>query len=249
MANRLTNITWMIGLLLGIIVSVTVWKAIYEYTGEGLIAGFTQDQTINYMIFVLLFGMFTYTSVSNSLQDNIRKGQLNIELLKPLDYGLLRLWQNISSRLYTLVIEFIPGLIIAVIFFGFHQFNPLMTIISIISISLAFFITYFFSLNWGLMYFKMVEAGHMEWLKNEIIRLLAGGYLPINFFPPIIQQIVKILPFQYILYVPARIFINSYTLTESIIAILIQVTWIFLLYATYKIGWHYSIKSFTGVGA
>jgi ABC-2 type transport system permease protein len=249
MASRAMTVMWVLTKPLAILVAITVWTSIYNYTGQGAIGGFTLDETKGYMMFTILFGAITYTNIGKILGKDIHRGNLSKSLVKPVDYGLARLSGDVGNRLYAAMFELLPGLIIAVIFFGFHQFNPLMTLFSIISICLALIINFFLSINWALMYFKTTASDTFEWIKDIIFGFFSGRYIPLNFLPAIFQAVLNYLPLQFLVYVPARIFINSYSVSGALSMLLIQVSWVFFLYAIYKVGWHYSIKHFSGVGA
>jgi len=246
--SKAMNLMWVLSKPIAIFVSITLWTTIYNYTGEGVIGDFTLDETISYMIFIILFGALTYTGVGAVVGKDIKKGGLSSKLLWPMDYGLMRLAKTIGGRVHAAFFEVLPGILIAVFFFGFHGFNPLMTILAIVSIGMALLINFFFSINWSLLYFKTINSGSLEWLKDMLIRLFSGGFIPLNFLPVALQQFFNYLPFQFIFYVPARIFINSYALIEVVFLLLIQAVWIVFLYAVYKVSWHYAVKNFSGVG-
>jgi ABC-2 type transport system permease protein len=248
-SSRATNLFWVLSKPIGIFVAITVWTTIYNYSGGGVIKGLTLDETINYMIFTIIIGSLTYTNVGHTIGRNINQGWFNTKLVRPVDVGLDELFKTIGGRLHAAIFEIVPGVFIAWLLFGFHQFNPVMTILSLVSISMSLIINFFLSINWSLMYFKTIEYGRMEWIKNMIFRFFAGMYIPLNFLPQVFQGFIKYSPFQFLAYIPARIFINSYQIGETIVFLLIQATWIIFLYAVYKVGWHYGIKNFSGVGA
>ncbi len=248
LASRITTLMQVIAKPLLIIISIALWNTVYNQTNNDTINGFTINETINYMMFSIIFGAITYTNVGSIVGNDILMGKLSTRLIRPVDYGLERLSRTIGNRLYALIFEVLPGVIIGIML-GFHLYNYLMTIISIISIWLGLIINFFISLNWSLMYFKVKNSWSLEGLKGELVNFLSGVYFPIYFMPLTIQKMFNYLPFQFIIYVPSRIFINSYTLTQTMIFIIIQLAWITILYSTYKIGWHHALKNFEGVGA
>jgi len=248
LASRAINLMWVLSKPILILVSIIVWTSIYNYSGKGLIGGFTIDETINYMMFSIVFGAITYTRVGQKIGSDILNGNLSTKLIRPVNYGIEYLLRNIGNRLYALIFEVLPGLIIAVTFFGFHSFNLLMTIISFISICLGLLINFFVSINWALMYFNTKAFQPLEELKRRLVNFFAGVYMPLNFMPLALQKIFNYLPFQFIIYIPSRIFINSYSLSQALIFMAIQAGWIVLLYSTYRVGWHHSIKNFSGAG-
>ena len=83
--------------------------------------------------------------------------------------------------------------------------------------------------------------------------IFAGSFLPLTLFPEIFQKILFFLPFQFITYVPIRVFIGSYDLAGIKLsipeAVGLQAMMVVVMFMVYKIFWYYGIKRFTGVGA
>jgi ABC-2 type transport system permease protein len=83
--------------------------------------------------------------------------------------------------------------------------------------------------------------------------ICSGVLIPLTLFPEIIQKVFFFLPFQFITYVPIRVFIGSYELAGNtyslpqIIGIqaIATASMVILTILFYKRG----IKQFTGVGA
>lgn len=249
MSSVALNLVWVLSKITGITVAVIVWSSVYNYSNTGVIQGFTVDQTINYMIFNALFvWTLTYNNMSRNIGKSVKNGDLSTKLLRPVDYAVERLFDNLGNRLYATIFELLPSVIIAVLFFNFTQYNPLMTILSFVSIFMAFLINFFFSIIWAFMYFFTIEYGSFEWLKNLFTDFLSGVFMPLNFFPEAFQKVVKFLPFQFTSYIPARIYINSYSINEVIQLLLVQALWVLILYTIYKLGWRRIIKKFSGVG-
>jgi len=247
--KRAMTLFWVLTKPIALLVAVAVWTAIFDYSGQGVIAGLTLEQTINYMIFSVVFGGLTSVFIGQLLGRAIHRGTLTTSLFKPVDYGVSRLFNHIGDRwIYTFIFEVLPGLFIAVVFFGFSQFSVLMTVLSMVSLFFGFIINYFLSLDWALMYFKTIEYDHMDWLKRTIFRFFSGSYLPLNFFPVSLQSLFGLLPFQFITYVPAMIFIGGFSLSHSLMLILVEVGWCVLLYSVYRVAWHFVVKNFAGVG-
>nr|MDA3846647.1 ABC-2 family transporter protein [Vallitaleaceae bacterium] len=82
--------------------------------------------------------------------------------------------------------------------------------------------------------------------------VFAGVFLPLTFFPVLFQKILFFMPFQYITYVPIRVFMGSYSLgniTLSIPEIVgLQAISVIVMYLVSEVMWRAGIKQFTGVG-
>ncbi len=228
------------------IVSIFLWSVIYGR--KVVIGGFTLDNTINYMMFSTIFSSFYGTMASNILGKRILRGNLIVDLIKPVDYGIKSVFITLGAKLYQVMFSVIPSLLIAFLF-GFHIYSPLSAFLSFVAIFLGLLINLFLNLLWGLLYFKVKQFFPFENIKQTIFGFLVGAYIPLNFLPSIAQRIFSYLPFQFVVYVPSRIFISTYTLEQSLIYIGVQALWVIILYSLFKIGWHRALLKFEGVGA
>ncbi|HOQ00215.1 MAG TPA: ABC-2 family transporter protein [Acetivibrio clariflavus] len=81
----------------------------------------------------------------------------------------------------------------------------------------------------------------------------AGSLLPLTLFPGFIQKILFYMPFQFIAYVPIRVFMGSYELAGISMSIPevvgLQAIYVVIMFLIYKLLWHLGTKRFTGVGA
>ena len=98
---------WILSKPVMIIVAITVWTTIYQYSGKNLIKGLTLDETINYMIYSFVIGVLVYNYIGQVLGRDIKNGDLSIRLINPINYGLFHLAQNIGNRLYAFIFEVI----------------------------------------------------------------------------------------------------------------------------------------------
>ena len=83
--------------------------------------------------------------------------------------------------------------------------------------------------------------------------ILAGSFIPLAFFPDFFQKLFLFLPFQFISYVPIRVFLGKYELAGITMPIpqivAIQALAVLLMWGVSEIMYRAAIKHFTGVGA
>jgi ABC-2 type transport system permease protein len=81
----------------------------------------------------------------------------------------------------------------------------------------------------------------------------AGMFIPLSFFPESLQKLMFFLPFQFITYVPTRVFIGSYELAGLSLTIPevvgLQGIAVLLMWLVSELLWRMGIRKFTGVGA
>ena len=105
----------------------------------------------------------------------------------------------------------------------------------------------------GMTAFWFVQASGVRQVYLLLQTIFSGGLIPLVFFPQLVQKLLLFLPFQYVSYVPAMVFIGRYELAGvtlpipvivGIQALAVLVTALFS-----ELVYQRSMKRFTGVGA
>jgi ABC-2 type transport system permease protein len=69
------------------------------------------------------------------------------------------------------------------------------------------------------------------WVKDSIVALLGGTYLPLWIYPPLLRRALEYLPFRGISYTPVAILVSAISLEQVPQALGIQVVWLVVLAA------------------
>jgi ABC-2 type transport system permease protein len=80
----------------------------------------------------------------------------------------------------------------------------------------------------GLAAFAAEEVAPFEWIYQKLVFILGGMLIPIDFYPSWLQTITKSLPFAYMMYGPARLFVKP-DLQLFLSVIIGQVIWLVIL--------------------
>src|SRR4030095_13888914 len=66
------------------------------------------------------------------------------------------------------------------------------------------------------------------WIYQKLAFIFGGLLIPLDFYPPWLQAITRVLPFSSTIYGPARLFVSP-TLELSINVMFLQIGWIIIL--------------------
>ena len=80
----------------------------------------------------------------------------------------------------------------------------------------------------GLFSFIIEDSGPLYWLYSKLI-LVVGTLFPIEYFPEIIQPILKFTPVYAVNYGPAKLFVD-FSLELFIVVIIVQIIYILISY-------------------
>lgn len=226
-----------------------IWKAIFQI--RDTFSGFTFDQMLLYFAVSSLVEFLNWDSSGSMLQRLVQTGQFITFQLRPVSHIYYSFFQKVGHRILAFLIEILP-IICFYILFGI-RFIPARPFWAAISLFLSFILSFIIRYTIGTFAFWFVKTDGISRAVLLFTGVCSGAFLPLNLFPYSIQKFLFYLPFQFISYVPVRVFIGYYELagiTMSIPQIVsIQAVMVVIMFLVNRLLWHMGIKRFTGVGA
>lgn len=226
---------WILGDFIQVLITVSLWLAVYENSPNEEINGFTLPMMLSYLIIIKVVSHLVYCSNAFwSVGEDIREGNISIQLVRPLSYRNRILSSDIGSYIANIIITFIPLFIISSTVLYFTLDVPFPSVINVIlfliSSFMSFLIFSLFSFLLGQLAFYTGALFGLFILKDELTFFLSGGLIPLSFFPEVIQKIMNFLPFSSILETPTFILTNRYEPTEILIKLAIQLIWVVVFF-------------------
>ncbi|HEY9063195.1 MAG TPA: ABC-2 family transporter protein [Pseudobacteroides sp.] len=232
------------------LVQVFIWNAIYS-TRE-TVTGLTLNQMLVYFGISAVIGYLTYDSSDMDLQMLIRTGKFITFMLRPVTHSYFAFSQKLGHRILALWVEFIPVYLLFLFVFKINLV-PANIFWALVSITLSFILVFLTNYCIGITGFWLTKTEGLRRAFLVLRDICAGVFVPLTLFPDLMQKVLFFLPFQFITYVPIRVFIGSYELAGikmSIPQIVgLQALSVVAMYLVYKLLWHLGTKRFTGVGA
>lgn len=230
LANVGTNFIMMIA-------GVYLWKAAYR--GIDTVAGVNESQMITYAMISILLSAFYNINVEFTLHDRIRQGEIAVDFFRPVNLLLCYLAEDIGQSIGAVVSKLLPLLVIMVTFIQVPRpAGFLAGFLFLLSAAMGFVILWIICALIGLLCFWAIELGNIGTIKDGIIILLSGKLIPLWLFPPGVQNILNLLPFQHIYQTPLSIYIGQLPSDQVAISMIVQLGWVMilmlLLYFTWK---------------
>lgn len=191
------------------LVQVFIWQAMFN--GKETINGFTHSQMLAYFGVVTLIHYISFDFADWNLQMLVRSGKFVTFALRPMPHWLFALAQKLGHRSLALWIEVLPVMALFIFVFGVNL-KPAAPGWAILSIMLSFLMNFFINYCVGLTAFWLVRAEGIRRVFLLLKDVSAGVFLPLSFFPEILQKLLFFLPFQFITYLPTRVYIGHYEL-------------------------------------
>jgi len=230
--------------------TVFLWRAIFHEHG-GSLHGYDYGSMIYYyLLTILVANLVTPTEDEWQIASDIREGQINSFLTKPVNYLGYRFSIFLSGRLVFTAVTIVP---IALIFFYFRNYITLPANVStyfcaVISLLMAAFIQFFITYTLAMMAFWILEISTIVFIVYSFEYFLGGQMFPIDIMPAGVQAVMKWLPFYYELFCPIAIFLERLRGPELAQTLAIQTGWLCLTWATAQTMWNRGLGHYQAVG-
>lgn len=200
--------TSFIGYFILLFIFFNLWKYIYSDPNE-LINGYTMNQMIWYVIITeILWGTVGGRMLCNKISEDVKGGNIAYNINKPYSYIGYSLSTHFGKIFIKLIIYSIIGMITGYMFLGSFPDLNILSILAVILIALlATTISSLLIIFIGLFSFIIEDSTPFYWLYSKAI-LVLGTLFPIEYFPSVMQPILKFSPIYVISYGPARLFVN-----------------------------------------
>ena len=245
-SELMTNLQYTFDILVGFIsycimifIFLNLWKYIYSSPSE-VINGYTMNQMIWYVIITeILWMSLGGRKLSKKICNDVRSGNITYNIIKPYNYVEYSLFSHLGITTLKFVLVTILGMILGLIFLKtFPPLNLLSILGIIISCLFATIINILIITTIGLISFFIEDANPFYWLYSKLI-LVVGTIFPIEFFPSILQPIMKYSPIYVVSYGPAKLFVDfsvSKWIEVIIIQIIYMIVWFIIAHLIYKKG-------------
>lgn len=229
-------------------VYAVIYNQAWILDGTTIIGGFTLVQLISYLFITIIFQrILPHFALGIEVERDIDQGPLIGYLTKPIDYTGFRFFRELPRSLLFFsfgIITYIIG--IPLISLPLPAFHNILLFIPFFLI--AYIVSFFLFFTTSLMTFWI---GHHWWLRSFIslfMMIAGGGLIPLTFFPPTIQLLFSLMPFQYCYYMPAVILQGFYSPNQLINILLLGIFWLFLLYLAGRLVWRLGRRHYEGAG-
>lgn len=218
----------------------SIFEAAYQ--GRGVVAGFSGAEAVTYATVTQSLLMVAPQWGRSEVGEAIRSGQIANEMFRPVSWIGMHLSRRFGISLYYVLMRMLPilglgallGILIAPARSDVLPFTLSITFAALIANATLTLV--------GLTAFWMESEEGPYRVVLALGALLSGLIIPISYFPDWAESFLHYLPFQYTLYVPARIYLGHYQGEALAGALAAQASWAFGLMLLAEFGFRWGTK-------
>ena len=180
-----------------------------------------------------LLALFMIWFWENDIFESIQSGNIAYELVRPVSVYNLWFIRTLGTRLARTVLRAGPVLLIAMILpepFRLHL-PPTAAAFAFFLLSLCLALGVIISLNMIVYFlaFYTINSFGIRMVFQSLGELLAGGVIPLPFFPAQMRHVLELLPFASIQNVPFRIYSGDLAGAGMVRSLALQIFWFLTL--------------------
>ena len=214
---------------LPLITTLLLWQAVFYSSGRTELSGFTEHQMIAYLLLVQISRMFSsMPGLAAGIARDIRDGSLKKYLLQPINMIAYLLSYRAAHKMTYILTTSLPY---GVLFFlcrdSFERLPDVTTFLAyLVSLILGFLLGFFFEAMIGMVGFWFLEVTSFLYVINTLNFFVSGQMFPLDLLPSGWAEVLKALPFKYLAYFPATIFLGKVQGMDLVYGLLIEVAWV-----------------------
>ncbi len=257
---------FMLGTLMRFLPTLTqifLWWAIYDVistagTGDsaagpdGTIAGFSYGDMVAYYLLVTVSRAFSsMPGLTSGIANQIRSGEIKKFLIQPVDMQGCLLMQRIAHKLVYYLIAILPFALVFWLCRSFFEAGWPPTDVMVVFVSsllVSFLLGFYLEYCIGLIGFWFLEVTSLTFIYMLMNFLLSGHMFPLDLLPESIRVFVDYLPFKYLAYFPAAVFLGKIRGAEMYEGLLVEIGWVVLFIVISRVLWQRGVKRYSGFG-
>jgi len=229
-----------------------LWRTIYagKPPGESVGTYSLADMISYYLVVTVVAALTTVSEDDWQIAADIRDGNINHFLAKPMDYLGYRLCLFCSGRLIYITVAALP---LAGFFWLMREHIRLPADLAtlgwfLLSVLLTALLQFFTSYALALLAFWVLEVSTFIFIVYAFEYIASGHLFPLDILPAGLQRVLVFTPFPYELYFPVSIYLGKVTGAQLVQGMAIQAFWVVVAYGLARFTWQRGIRHYAAAG-
>ncbi|MCS7089286.1 MAG: ABC-2 family transporter protein [Verrucomicrobiota bacterium] len=229
-----------------------LWETIYAgQTAEMLVGGYTRSEMLAYyLVAAWVHALTAVTEDDWQIAADIRDGNINHLLAKPVNYLAYRLCLFASGRVVYAGVAALP-LAGFVWISGLTVYVPTDLAVWMwfaLSLALTALLQFFISFALAMLAFWVLEVSTFIFIVYAFEYIASGHLFPLDLLPESLRWLLPFTPFPYELYFPVSIYLGKTTGSALVRGLVLQCAWVGISWWMAWWAWRRGLRRYGAVG-
>ncbi len=183
-----------------------LWRVVFQTSGTEVINGLTLRDTIWYLLLAETLELGR-PRLARLISEQVKDGSIAYLINKPYNFLIYQLASGLGASLPQMGMLFVIGGALV-----WAMAGPPPSLVNwpaaLAALAGAWLLHFCANALIGLAAFVSEEVAPYEWIYQKLVVILGGMLVPLDFYPAWLQAVAKSLPFAYMSYGPARLFVE-----------------------------------------
>lgn len=226
-----------------------LWNTLYRHRPDLFTVSLDQMVTYAMLAMVLDFVLNPSAFPRWYITEQVHTGNIQMDLLRPLDFPFHLLARSSGMLLYILMIPCLPACLLGALFLGLKApASPLAGLLFLPSLVLGFLVSWGLQFLMGMVAVYAIQVRRISWVYQGVASFFSGQLVPLWIFPPVLAQVAALLPFQALVGIPLSIYIGRLDGPQALQAMGLQATWAAALLLMSRVVWNRAHRKLTVQG-
>lgn len=243
---RGNSVIMMFAIFFSFVVLFYFWNSIYRQGNQ--IGTYSLNQIISYYIWVTAFEIIILDNTSWSVGEEIKNGQINNNILKPMSFISFKFSQSVGGLIFRLMMYLPVVLMVMFLFRNYLVFPNQFIVWTSFFCSVLFGFLLYFSIYFlvGIISFWTVDAFGFFFAAFVIVNFMQGGMIPLDLLPKWFLTLSNFLPFKYLFFIPVGIITQRIDVDWMLF--FVPALWILVMHLTTNVLFKKGLKKYEGYG-
>jgi ABC-2 type transport system permease protein len=238
--------------LIPLMATIYLWRAVFAGKSTASdVAGYSLAGMTSYYLLVTLVDMLTAVTDDDwQIAGDIREGNINQFLLKPIDYLSYRLCLFGANRIIYTIVAVIPVAIFIVVqrrYFVLPS-DGVAFVGFLLATALTFLLQFLMSFSMALIAFWVLEVSTFIFILFAL-EYIAGGHLfPLDILPRWVMDVLNFTPFPYQIFFPVSVYLGRTSGIALWRGLAVESLWVVFFYLVARWTWSRGIRKYTAFG-
>jgi ABC-2 type transport system permease protein len=236
---------------LPLVTQIFLWTAIFAATQGAPIAGFTLRDFVAYYLLTNVARAFSsMPGLASSIAKQVRSGEVKKYLIQPVDMIGFLLLSRMAHKLVYYLVALGPFALVFYLCRGYFDGWPdgVTLLAFVASLVMGFLIGFYLEALMGMLGFWLLEVSSLLFVFILFTFFFSGHMFPLDLLAEPWQTIVKLLPFQYLAYFPAAIFLGKIAGASLVWGLVQQAAWLVALIVANRVAFNRGVRRYSGYG-
>ncbi len=243
---------------LPIITQIFLWFAVFDAigtaTGESAarLGGYNFEEMVAYYLLTMIGRAFSsMPGLASGISRQIREGEIKRYLIQPIDLVSFLLITRIAHKTAYYAVAIAPFALVFYLCRGYFTqgFPPTSVFVAFLAtLVMGFMIGFFMEAAIGMIGFWFLEVSSLLFVFMLFTFFLSGHMFPLSLLPPGIEGLVQFLPFKYLAYFPAAVFLQKVPEDRLWLELGIEAIWLIVFIVASRVAYARGVKRYSGYG-